>query len=203
MARYRGPRRRVVRRLQTALTGLTSDLPGEERKPYPPGQHGPSRRRIRLSDYAIRLREKQKLVFYYGLTETQIRKYVSRASHSSRDISSFLESRLDNMVYRLGLAPTIPAARQLVNHGHILVNGRRVDIPSYEVAVGDTIRVREKSQGHSAIRAQMQKGPELIVSNYLSRDDDGLGGKCIARPSREDSPIDFEETLVTEYYAAH
>jgi small subunit ribosomal protein S4 len=205
MARYRGPRRRVVRRLNIALSGLTRDMPGE-RKPYPPGEHGPKVRRLRLSDYGVRLYEKQKLQFYYGLSETQLRRMVTRARRmagpTGTNLLRVLEQRLDNVVFRLGFAPTIPAARQLVTHGHILLNGERADVPARDVSPGDEIRVRESSKGHVLIAEGASRGPELALPSYLKRYDDGFGGKVTGYPVREDVPVDVSETLVTEYYAA-
>jgi small subunit ribosomal protein S4 len=180
-------------------------MPGE-RKPYPPGEHGAKMRRLRLSDYGVRLYEKQKLQFYYGLTETQLRRMVTRARRmagpTGANLLRVLEERLDNVVFRLGLAPTIPAARQLVTHGHILVNGNRIDMPAAEVKPGDVIRARDTSHAHPLIAEGASRGPELALPSYLKRADDGFGGAVTGHPVRADVPIEVSETLVTEYYAA-
>ena len=203
MSRYTGPRRRIVRRLDTPLPGLTRALPGD--RAYPPGQQGPSRRRRRPSDYALRLREKQKLRFNYGLTERQLRNYLERASRmtgtTGANLFGLLESRLDNVVFRLGLAPTIPAARQIVRHGHILVNGSRTSVPGYQVRAGQRIEVRPKSHEHQIIAEGVAHGPELALPSYLQRAESGLGGVCVGMPDRQDVPIDVDERLVIEFYA--
>jgi small subunit ribosomal protein S4 len=205
MARYTGPRRRIVRRLGTPLHGLTRQTPDE--RPYPPGQHGPTQamRRRRVSEYAVRLKEKQKLRYYYGINEVQLRNYVRRAARRSgptgQNLLGALESRLDNVVFRLGLAPTIPAARQLIVHGHVRVNDRKTSAPAYSLSVGDRVRVRDRSKAHPLVAAGAANGPELTLPAYLARDDDGFGGKVVSLPAREDVPIDLSEALVVEYYA--
>ena len=205
MARYTGPRRRIVRRLGTVLSGLTRKTP--EDRPYPPGQHGPTRvgRRSRVSEYGVRLSEKQKLRYYYGLSEVQLRNYVRRASGATGPTGELLletlERRLDNVVFRLGLAPTIPAARQLVVHGHVLLNGRRTTVPGLEVSAGDVIAMAERSRGHPLVREGVKRGPELALPSYLERAPDGLGGRVTGDPQRQDVPIDLRESLVIEFYA--
>lgn len=170
----------------------------------PPGQHG-ARRRKQLSEYGLRLQEKQKLRYYYGLTETQMRNYVRRATRQAgptgTNLLKLLERRLDNVVFRLGLAPTIPAARQLVVHGHITVNGRRVSAPAFEVSVGDTIAVRERSREHASVAEGAANGPTLTLPGYLERAADNVGGKMTGDPQRQDVPIDFRESLIVEFYA--
>ena len=203
MARYRGPRRRVVRRLGVALDGLTRKVAGE--RAFPPGQHGAARARRRLSQYGVRLREKQKLRYYYGISETQLRRYYERARRqpgpTGDNLLALLERRLDNVVFRLGLAPTIPAARQLVGHGHIVVNGRRVTSPGSEVRVGDQVAARERSRGHPLVVDGATNGPTLALPAYLQRADDHIGGAVTGLPRREDVPLDLEESLVVEFYA--
>ena len=144
MARYRGPRVKICRALGVMLPGLTNK---EVTRQYPPGQHG-SQRRSKPSDYKIRLQEKQKLRYHFGLLENQFRGYMSEAARrkgpTGSNLVNILESRLDNVVWRLGFAPTIPAARQMVVHRHIEINGKRVDRPSYQVKVGDIISIKEK-----------------------------------------------------------
>ncbi|MGB3517016.1 MAG: 30S ribosomal protein S4, partial [Elainellaceae cyanobacterium] len=154
MSRYRGPRLRVVRRLGD-LPGLTRKTP---RKAYPPGQHGQARRK--RSEYAIRLEEKQKLRYNYGVTERQLVTYVKKARRSTTStgqaLLQMLEMRLDNTVFRLGMAPTIPGARQLVNHGHVTVNGRVLDIASYQCKPGDVIGVRDTDRSRKLVEANLQ-----------------------------------------------
>jgi small subunit ribosomal protein S4 len=205
MARYTGPRRRVVRRLGTELGGLTTRT-GDDR-PYPPGQHGPTqaRRRRRASPFATRLAEKQKVRFYYGLTETQLRRYLARAVRqrgpAGENLLRLLEKRLDNVVFRLGLAPTIPAARQLVTHRHVLINGRVASIPSQEVSVDDRISVRPRSARHPAMLASAEVGPAYALPGYLEVAPDGPGGRMRAEPDRSDVPLSVRESLVVEHYA--
>ena len=202
MSRYTGPRRRVVRRLGVDLPGLTRATAGD--RAYPPGQHG-QRRRKRPSEYAVRLVEKQKLRFNYGLTELQLRNYLGRAARmhgtTGANLLQLLERRLDNMVFRLGLAPTIPAARQLVRHGHILVDGRRTSVPGYEVRAGQRIEVRPESRDHPLVAAGAAQGPELRLPSYLERDGDGMGGRCTGAPARDDVPVQVDERMVVEFYA--
>jgi small subunit ribosomal protein S4 len=206
MARYTGPRRRIVRRLGIVLSGLTRHTPDE--RPYPPGQHGQATagRRRRDSEYGLRLREKQKLRYYYGVSETQLNTYAKRAARRSgptgENLLSLLELRLDNVVFRLGFAPTIPAARQLITHGHIRVNGRKVSYPAYALSVGDRVEVRDKSRQHGLIAEGAERGPELALPSYLERSPDGFSGRLRATPAREDVPIpDLKESWVVEYYA--
>lgn len=206
MARYTGPRRRVVRRLGTPLSGLTRYT--AEDRPYPPGQHGPTKvvRRRRISEYGVRLQEKQKLRYYYGISETQLGTYAKRAARragaTGENLLSALELRLDNVVFRLGFAPTIPAARQLVTHGHVRVNGRKVSYPAFALSPGDRIEVREKSRQHPLVAEGATNGPELALPSYLERAPDGFGGRVSAAPVREDVPIpDLRESLIVEFYA--
>ena len=191
-----------MRRLGVRLDGLTKMDAGE--RATPPGQHG-ARKRKQASEYGLRLQEKQKLRYYYGLTETQMRNYVRRAGRQAgptgANLLKLLERRLDNVVFRLGLAPTIPAARQLVGHGHILVNGRRVAAPAFDVSVGDVVAVREKSREHPSVAEGVTNGPTLTVPGYLERASDNLGGKMTGDPQRQDVPIDFRESLIVEFYA--
>ncbi|HEX8107609.1 MAG TPA: 30S ribosomal protein S4 [Kofleriaceae bacterium] len=202
MARYTGPRRRVLRRLGTELSGLTRKT--AEARPHPPGQHGRKPRRRRESDYAVRLREKQKVRYHYGVTEKQLRNYMRRAARSGEptvELLRLLERRLDNVVFRIGLAPTIPAARQLVRHRHILVNGRRVSAPGYQVDVGDEVVARAPSRAHPRIVEGASFGPELIVPRWLERARDGFGGRMIGQPERSEIPLDVNERLIVEFYA--
>jgi small subunit ribosomal protein S4 len=200
MARYTGPRLRIVRRLGTRLPGLTRK--GHESRPNPPGQHGAGRQRF--SEFKKQLYEKQKLRYNYGLSEKQLRNTFSEALRSKDPaglvLLRYLEQRLDNVVFRLGLAPTIPAARQIVVHGHIMVDGKRVDRPSFRVKPGQQISVRPKSQNIDAIRASLEN-PSLRLPTYLSLNAKTLTGKMETLPTREDIPLEVEEQLVVEYYS--
>jgi small subunit ribosomal protein S4 len=168
MARYRGPRLRVVRRLGE-LPGLTRKSP---RKNYPPGQHGQGRKK--KTEYAIRLEEKQKLRFNYGLTEKQLLRYVKKARRAGGStglvILQLLEMRLDNTIFRLGFGPTIPSARQVVNHGHITVNGRVVSIPSYQCRPGDVIAVRDRDASKKLVEANLEFPGLANVPSHLELD---------------------------------
>jgi small subunit ribosomal protein S4 len=203
MSRYTGPRLRIARRLGGA------ELPGlfvskELRRPYPPGQHGPTQR-IKLSDYAIRLREKQKLRHHYGVGEKQFRRYMVQAKRTKGNTGTnlivMLESRLDNVIFRLGFTRTIRAARQLVNHGHIEVNGQRTDIPSFQVSVNDVIQVREGSKMREKIAAEVAGPVILALPPYLERDPSGLRGTVKSSPEKGDCPFAINESLVVELYA--
>ncbi|MBK8013595.1 MAG: 30S ribosomal protein S4 [Deltaproteobacteria bacterium] len=203
MSRYTGPRLRIVRRLGGAdIPGLI--LPRELRRPYPPGQHGPTQR-IKLSDYAIRLREKQKLRAHYGVSEHQLVRYMKRAKRGKGNTGEYLlrilESRLDNVVFRLGFARTMRGARQLVGHGHINVNGARIDIPSYQCKMGDEISVRVTGKHREAIAAEVAAPVSLPMPSFLERDDANLKGTVKSQPAENDCPLGINESLVVELYA--
>ena len=199
MSRYTGPSWRLSRRLGVSLSGTGKEL---ARRPYAPGDHGNDRRGS-LSEYGTQLREKQKLRFMYGLTERQFRNLFKRAgkikegTHGT-NFMVLLERRLDNMVYRLGLATTRRQARQLVNHCHITVDGKRVDIPSYEVSVDQVIGVREKSKDLDIIKNAV----DAVVArpSYVEFDADKLEGKLVRLPAREDMNADIDEALIVEFY---
>lgn len=198
-----GPRIKVVRRLGTPLPGLTRK--DTERRPYAPGEHGRSRRR-RKSDYRRRLEEKQKLRYHYGVTERQLRRVFEEASKTTgvtgEMLLALLESRLDNVVFRLGFAPTIPAARQFVVHGHIRVNGRRVDRPGYRVEKGMAIAVKARSRDMPTIQGSVEAGPQVRLPSYLTLDEsDPYTGRAVDEPSRQDIPFIVDETAVVEFYA--
>lgn len=199
MSRYRGPRLRVVRRLGE-LPGLTRKSP---KRQYPPGQHGQGRRK--RSEYAVRLEEKQKLRFNYGITERQLLRYVRRARRSpgstGQILLQFLEMRLDNTVFRMGMAPTIPGARQLVNHGHITVNGRRVDIASYECRPGDVIGVRNRDASRKLVEQNLQFPGLANLPSHLEFDKAKLEGKVNSVIEREWIALQINELLVVEYYS--
>lgn len=199
MSRYTGPSWRVSRRLGMSLSGTGKEL---ARRNYAPGDHG-NDRRGRLSEYGMQLREKQKLRYMYGMTERQFRNLFKRAgkikegTHGT-NFMILLERRLDNMVYRLGLATTRRQARQLVNHGHITVDGKRVDISSFEVKVGQVISVRDKSKNLDVIKNAV----EAVVArpSYVEFDADKLEGKLVRLPEREDMNADIDEALIVEFY---
>ena len=174
------------------------------RRPYPPGQHGPTRRK-KLSDYALRLMEKQKLRYHYGLSEKQLRRYVTKAfsqkGNSGTNLLVTLERRLDNVVFRIGYAPTIPSARQMTRHGHIEVNGKRVNIPSYQLRPGDVVTIKEKSKVRE-IALEASKDPNnLACPGYLEVDESTRAGTLKATPESADIPLDIEPQLIVEYYS--
>jgi small subunit ribosomal protein S4 len=208
MARYRGPVCRLCRREGTKLMlksrkCLTDACPFEKRA-YPPGERG-QRRRSRISGYGLQLREKQKVRRTYGVLEKQFRRYFRRAIRekglTGENLMVLLERRLDNVVYRLGLAPTRRAARQLVGHRHILVNGRKVDVPSYLVEKGDLIAVRESSCKLLVVQDSIKRVDPSTHYPWLTRAEDGLGGTFLDYPSREDIPVPFQEQLVVELFS--
>jgi small subunit ribosomal protein S4 len=200
----RKPRLKVIRRLGTALPGLTRKQP--EWKSYPPGQHGPAGKRRKPSTYRMRLEEKQKLRWNYLISERQLRRYFERAAKepgpTGENLLAHLERRLDNVVFRLGIAPTIPAARQLVTHGHVRVNGRKLDRASYQVEIGDTITVSDKARQNPAVISAVQRGPEIRLPGYLAIDtEDKFTGRVIAPPMRNDVSLNVDEAAIVEFYA--
>ncbi|MBH8554908.1 30S ribosomal protein S4 [Nostocaceae cyanobacterium CENA357] len=199
MSRYRGPRLRIVRRLGE-LPGLTRKSP---RRAYPPGQHGQNRKK--RSEYAIRLEEKQKMRLNYGLTEKQMLRYVRRARRvtgsTGQVLLQLLEMRLDNTVFRMGMAPTIPAARQLVNHGHITVNGRVVNIASYHCRPGEEVAVRNREASRKLVEANLQYPGLANLPSHLEFDKNKLTGKVNSVIEREWIALQVNELLVVEYYS--
>ncbi|MDH6061547.1 30S ribosomal protein S4 [Chrysosporum bergii ANA360D] len=199
MSRYRGPRLRIVRRLGE-LPGLSRKSP---RKAYPPGQHGQNRKK--RTEYAVRLEEKQKIRMNYGLTEKQLLRYVRKARRvtgsTGQVLLQLLEMRLDNTVFRLGMAPTIPAARQLVNHGHVTVNGRRVDIASYQCRPGEVIAVRDRELSRKLVEANLQYPGLANLPSHLEFDKAKLTGKVNSVIEREWVALQVNELLVVEYYS--
>jgi small subunit ribosomal protein S4 len=199
MSRYRGPRLRIVRRLGD-LPGLTRKSP---RRAYPPGQHGQNRKKP--SEYAIRLEEKQKLRLNYGVTEKQMLRYVRKARRASGSTGlvmlQILEMRLDNTVFRMGMAPTIPAARQLVNHGHITINGKVVDIASYQCRAGEVITVRDRPASKQLVEANLQYPGLANLPNHLEFDKKTLIGKVNGVIEREWIALQINELLIVEYYS--
>ncbi|WP_346676618.1 30S ribosomal protein S4 [Ligilactobacillus aviarius] len=198
MSRYTGPSWKVSRRLGISLTGSGKEL---ARRPYAPGQHGQSRRK--LSEYGMQLREKQKLRMMYGMTERQFANTFKRAGKIREgkhgdNFMILLEQRLDNVVYRLGLATTRRQARQLVNHGHITVDGKRVDIPSYEVQPGQVISLRERSKNLQIVKNAL----EAVVGRapFVSFDEDKMEGTLVRLPERDELDANIDESLIVEYY---
>ena len=174
-----------------------------DRRPVAPGQHGAGRRKA--SEYGMQLREKQKTRRAYGVLESQFRKYYERAVRekgiTGDNMLRMLEQRLDNVVYRLGFGDSRPQARQFVTHGHILVNGKKVDIASYEVAVGDVITVKERSRGLERLKNLRESGLSRPVPKWLELDAANLTGKVVALPEREDIDLSIEEHFIVELYS--
>lgn len=199
MSRYRGPRLRIVRRLGD-LPGLTRKSP---RRAYPPGQHGQARKK--RSEYAIRLEEKQKLRFNYGLTERQLLRYVRKARRATgstgQALLQMLEMRLDNTVFRLGMAATIPGARQLVNHGHVTINGRPVNIPSYQCRPGEVIGVRDNERSRKLVQQNLEYPGLSNTPSHLEFDKGKLTGRVNGVIEREWIALQINELLVVEYYS--
>ncbi|WP_379965387.1 30S ribosomal protein S4 [Ectobacillus sp. sgz5001026] len=199
MARYTGPSWKLSRRLGISLNGTGKEL---EKRPYAPGQHGPNQRK-KLSEYGLQLQEKQKLRHMYGVNERQFRNTFDIAGKLSgkhgENFMILLETRLDNLVYRLGLARTRRAARQLVNHGHILVDGSRLDIPSYRVKPGQTISVREKSLNLTVVKESLEINN--FVPEYLDFNAEALSGTFTRLPERSELPAEINESLIVEYYS--
>lgn len=199
MSRYRGPRLRVVRRLGD-LPGLSRKSP---RRAYPPGQHGQNRKK--RSEYAIRLEEKQKLRFNYGLTERQLLRYVRKARRATgstgQALLQLLEMRLDNTVFRMGMAATIPGARQLVNHGHVTVNGRVVNIPSYQCRPGEVISVRANDKSRDLVKRNLEYPGLANTPSHLEFDKTTLTGKVNGVVEREWVALQVNELLIVEYYS--
>lgn len=198
MAKYTGPVFRKSRRFGFSILESGKEL---AKKPYAPGQHGQERGK-KLSNYGVQLQEKQKVKFMYGLSEKQFKKTFERARKLKgvlgEDFLKLLEARLDNVVYRLGLAPTRRAARQIVNHGHILVNGIKVDIPSYNVKPGDEISVKESSKEHPVILSSLQSN--RIRPDFVTFDENKLTGTFVRYPERSELNADINESLIVEFY---
>lgn len=199
MARYIGPTSKIARKFGEAILGPSKEL---KKKNYPPGQHGKNKRR-KQSDYAVQLSEKQKAKYTYGVLERQFRKTFEKASHmhgvTGTNLLRLLEARLDNVIYRLGLAPTRRAARQLVNHGHISVNGQLVGIPSYSVKIGEKVSVREKSKQLKVIVESMS-GKQNRLS-WLQWDATSMEGSIVSLPDRGEIPENIKEQLIVELYS--
>ena len=207
MARYRGPVERLERRLGVDL-GLKGErrLAGKsalEKRPYAPGQHG--QRRTKISEYGLQLQEKQKAKFMYGVSEKQFRALYKEANSKDGNTGSILiqllEQRLDNVVYRMGFATTRASARQFVNHGHVMVDGKRVDIPSYRVKAGKKIEIREKSKTNPQILRSVELTNQTGMVDWVDMDKEKLFGLFTRIPEREEIAIPVEERLIVELYS--
>ena len=201
MGRYTGPRLKKMRALGVELPGLSRK--SIAKRPHKPGEHGQKPQRSK--DYKLRLLEKQKLRFNYGVSERQMRRIVREAMKSKTltddKIIELLERRLDNLVFRGGFAPTIPAARQLVNHNHIKVNNKRVNIASYRVKVGDVIQPREKSMKLEPIQVVLLDGPQLNHPEWLEFDESSTSIRILGLPNADAVPFPLEMSLVIEFYS--
>ena len=198
MARYTGPAYKKSRRLNFSTLENGKDL---AKRPYAPGQHGNDRRK-KLSEYGVQLQEKQKVRIMYGLNEKQFHRLFDRASKmkgvAGENMLKLLESRLDNVVYRMGLSNTRRGARQVVNHGHITVNGVKVDIPSYSCKPGDVIAVKETSLDHPAIRASLENKAALPA--FVEFDKNKMTGTYLRYPERSELNAEINESLIVEFY---
>src|SRR5690625_1183919 len=200
MARYTGPKTKIARKFGEPIFGEDKSF---EKKKYPPGQHGNSRRRGKKSEYALQLAEKQKAKYTYGILERQFRRMFENASSRKGITGEILlrlcEGRLDNIVYRLGLSPTRSGARQLVSHKHIVVNGEIVNVPSYQLEVNDVVGVREKSKSLTVIRESLENSN--AVHEWLSWNEEKLEGTVVAVPEREQIPENINTQLIVELYS--
>ena len=199
MSRYTGPSWKLSRRLGISLTGTGKEI---EKRPYAPGQHGPTQR-VKLSEYGLQLQEKQKLRHMYGMTERQFKNVFIKAGKMQgvhgENFMILLETRLDNIVYRMGLSRTRRGARQLVNHGHILVDGKRVDIPSYSVKPGQVITLREKSLNLTAVNEAIEANS--FVPEYVAFDADTKVGSFVRLPERSELSAEINEAYIVEFYS--
>jgi small subunit ribosomal protein S4 len=200
MARYNGPRTKIARKFGEAIYGADKYF---ERKNYPPGFHGANKKRRKSSEYGLQLKEKQKAKYTYGILEKQFSNIFEKASRSKgitgEVLLQLLESRLDNIVYRLGIAPTRAAARQLVTHRHITVNGEIVNIPSFCLRAGDIVGVREKSKALEVINDSLAS--RRVSVSWLEWDDNQMAGKFMSRPERAEIPENIKEQLIVELYS--
>jgi small subunit ribosomal protein S4 len=201
MSRYRGPRLRLVRRL--------GELPGLSRKitnrQNPPGQHGKTKKKKKPSQYSIRLQEKQKLRFNYGITELQLISYIRKAKtikgSTGEVLLQLLEMRLDNVLFCLGITPTIAAARQLINHGHILINSKKVTIPSYQCKLKDEISISEKKKSRDLVKNFIENSNVNIIPQHLTFNKEKLIGIVTNMVNRQSISLKIKELLVVEYYS--
>lgn len=200
MARYKGPKTKIARKFGEAIFGYDKAF---EKKSYPPGQHGPNKRRKAPSDYGLQLKEKQKAKYTYGVLERQFRNLFKEANRrqgvTGVNLLQLLESRLDNIVFRMGLAPTRRAARQLVTHKHIVLNGTICNVPSCQVKINDVITVREKSKDFKVIQESLNRKGKKFPWVDFSRDT--MSGTVLAVPERAEIPENIKEQLIVELYS--
>ncbi|WP_431159253.1 30S ribosomal protein S4 [Winogradskyella poriferorum] len=200
MARYTGPKTKIARKFGQAIFG---DDKAFDKRNYPPGQHGPNKRRGKKSEYAIQLMEKQKAKYTYGILERQFRNMFKKATAAPGITGEVLlqlcESRLDNVVYRMGIAPTRSGARQLVSHRHITVNGEKVNIPSYQLKAGDVVGVREKSKSLEAIQNSLTNSSS--VYEWITWNNDTMEGTYVSVPARIQIPEQINEQFIVELYS--
>lgn len=200
MARYTGPKNRICRIFGEPILGSGKNL---QKNSNPPGQHGPSKKRKAASEYAVQLKEKQKAKYTYGVLEKQFRNTYVEASRlkgaTGENLIKLLEARLDNTVYRMGIAPTRPAARQLVSHKHIMVNGEVVNIPSYQMKAGDVVELKPKTKVNSDLTSMVRaKNPKISWVDWNEKE---LKGTYIAHPERDSVPENIKEQLIVELYS--
>jgi len=200
MARYIGPKTKIARKFRDPIFGPDRSY---EKKNYPPGQHGANKRRAKQSEYGLQLQEKQKAKYTYGILEKQFKNIFIKASHkkgiTGENLLQLIEARLDNVVYRLGIAPTRSAARQLVSHCHIIVNGKVVNIPSFTLKQGDIVAVREKSKSLEAITNSLAS--RVNQFSWLEWDSATMSGKFLNFPERAEIPENIKEQLIVELYS--
>ena len=200
MARYTGPKNRICRIFGEPILGSGKSL---QKNSYPPGQHGPTRKRKAASEYAVQLKEKQKAKYTYGLLEKQFANtYVEAArlkGATGENLIKLLEARLDNTIYRMGVAPTRPAARQLVSHKHIMVNGEVVNIPSYTLRPGDVIELKPKSKAKTTVTGMIGTKNQRV--NWVEWNEKDMKGTYLAHPERESVPENIKEQLIVELYS--
>ena len=200
MARYTGPKTKIARKFGQAIFGEDKSF---EKRNYPPGQHGNNRRRGKKSEYAIQLMEKQKAKYTYGVLERQFRNMFKKATAAQGITGEVLlqlcESRLDNVVFRMGIAPTRSAARQLVSHRHITVNGKKVNVPSYQLKAGDVVAVREKSKSLEIVQNSLANSSQ--VYEWITWNNDTMEGTYVAVPARIQIPEQINEQFIVELYS--
>ena len=200
MARYNGPKTRIARIFGEPIVGNGKYL---NKNSNPPGQHGAARKRKSLGEYAVQLKEKQKAKYTYGVLERQFRKTFEEASRikgvTGENLIKLLEARLDNTVYRLGIAPSRPAARQLVSHKHVTVNGEVVNIPSFQLKPGDIVGIKEKDRANTSITSQFRGKNQKF--NWLDWNEGDMKGTFVAYPERESVPENIKEQLIVELYS--
>jgi small subunit ribosomal protein S4 len=199
MARYIGPKTKIARKFRDPIFGPDKSY---EKKNYPPGQHGPNARRKKVSEYGTQLKEKQKAKYTYGILERQFRNLFEKASRkkgiTGEVLLQLIEARLDNTIFRLGIAPSRSAARQFVSHRHVTVNGKVVNIPSYSVRPGDVVAVRERSKSLEIVTNALAS---RVNYPWLEWDEEKLAGKFISYPERADIPETINEQLIVELYS--